>query len=202
MKFKFEPYYIQRIQTATEFPTKEIPTLVDYYTAPRTDELYKKFKESFEILNCLIPLDYMGSSEFEYGAIPNTLRDITNNRKSFSQFKIVVSGIPEDLYCSRLFKFKKATKLYGWCLVEQKLQLKKFIEDECADISNIRLKESTGLQAGCFGKVRRNFNNRDAFEIESSDITGWLCLDNCWFVSTSKDQANGLAYMLGIDVKF
>ena len=209
---EFSPNLIQRVNQPNALPDAGTPNLVEYYSQPYTKELREKHKASIDALVKLLPLDYMGSAEFEFNEIPKTLRAISQQRKDFVYFKAIISGIPssnQPQVDPHLESFRKDILLQGWCYSGQEKELTAFLENQIKDAygdRSIRLKERTMLQEGCFGILewamtkRRTLTKKPKLSIKRlHNICGWLSLDNGWFVGVNNAQVKALATLLGLD---
>jgi hypothetical protein len=167
-------------------------------------KLRDQFKTELQALNKLIPLDYMGAAEYEWGAVAKCLSEICLRRKSMRPFSTMVSGkyelfsfYPEAKKSKALINAKEMSEtLVGWCVNGQEEALRYFLESEAVGDHHCHLKEVTQIQAGCFGRLTHKSD-----QVEKNGITGWLDLMNYWFVSIDPLQAGLLARMLGINLK-
>ena len=217
-----KPYLVQRIRVQRASLPEDlstVPSLKEFYAyaldprATATPEAREKYKVSLDGMNALIPLDYMGSAEFEFGSVGKALSKIAVNADKFQPFQLTVTGQPYDMFPSDRLDVTSTTTLFGWVQEGQRSDLVEFILDEIRDGSKFQLKERSSLQEGCFGQVRTETtkervkaNQKAVFKkksiLEPSSITGWLDLENGWFLSTNKVQASGLAHLLGVKVQF
>ncbi len=200
--------YVQRI----EAPRSQVTTtsnLVEYYQNRNADSR-KKFAEEISQLNSLIPLDYMGSAEFEFGSVGDCLEKISRNRNNFVFFDFNMTGSPESRFPQTKKKLtaEKTVTVFGFCLEEHKFLIQDFFKLECIGsyMSHykggkdlvVSLKESSYIREGLFGKICRVWNSQKRIELLDSKIFGWLDIENLWFVSTIRSQRNDLARLLGV----
>lgn len=121
-------------------------------------------KEAMALLSPLFTFDYMGSAEFEFGAVPETLSKIVEHRKDYVDF---TTGIT--------FKFK------DWKTKETKTGMHDvFIICNKADKDEVVDRISKFAKDECYGKTKDSVNfNRALGEAEYTErLIGWLELDN------------------------
>ena len=116
-------------------------------------------KEAMSILKDIFSFDYMGSSEFEWGAVPAALNFIAEQ----SDLKAVVSGETQGV-------FYICPKSYETGVIAI---IKTLLEDE----HSLRLKEWCGLSD--------RVNHPDEY---NQNKVGWLELDNGFFFFVDKDM--------------
>lgn len=116
-----KPYLIQRIIERQE------------ESIPKTQrDLFKSFDDYFIC-------DYMGSAEFEFGALPNSLKEFTKAKDlSYVKFEKVQNSEGQNLYVIAALGINFAYDYF-------EAYMEKLIFDE------IRLKERSGLQKYVFG---------------------------------------------------
>lgn len=197
----FKPYYIQRLRTPAprgcQSPTYRLPAgtrPLDTYYARRTSDsdvqkkLRVEYAESIEVLNGLLRLDYMGSSEFEWGAFSDALTATVQQAAEMVPVSFEVRGAMEPA----LFEKPKKTKtqvvsLHGWARREHVEPLKVFIQRE-ADYTDQRLKEPTYLRRSCFGRAGET----------KPDIVGWYDIGLYWFLTLDKNLADDVKQLLRV----
>ncbi|MFZ3069052.1 MAG: hypothetical protein WA052_01920 [Microgenomates group bacterium] len=116
-------------------------------------------QEGMDILKDIFSFDYMGSSEFEWGAVPAALNFIAQQ----SSLKTVTSG--------------EIMGVYYICPVSYEEGVKDTIKVLLEDEHTLRLKEGCGLK----DRVK-NLNEWDERNV------GWLELDNGFFFFTDKEM--------------
>lgn len=197
----FKPYLIQRLRAPLaprEFPspTYRLPAgtrPLDTYYARRTSDpeaqkkLRAEYAESIEVLNRLIRLDYMGSSEFEWGAFADALTATVQQAAEMVPVSFEVQGTMEpDLFEKPKKTEAQALSLHGWARREHVEPLKIFIQRE-ADYKDQRLKEPTFLRRSCFGQGGTRGN-----------IVGWYDIDLYWFLTLDKNLADDVKQLLRV----
>ena len=116
-------------------------------------------KEAMSVLKDIFRFDYMGSAEFEWGAVPVALNFIAEQ----SSLKTIVSGETQGVFyiCPQSYET-------GVIAV-----IKALLDDE----HSLRLKEWCGLSD--------RVNHPDEY---NQDKVGWLELDNGFFFFVDKDM--------------
>lgn len=195
-------HLVQRIEAARGYLPDGTPTLVEYYSGERSKERRAEFKPTIELLNCLIPLDYMGSAEFEFGTVPECLQRMSRNRKKAVPFEHIIAGRP---YCfhpeGKDFGDVQTVTLKGWCQKGDEDTVYEFLTAEAhGDVRNkYHLKERSAVQEGAFGLVEwdRSKDKKPNFRLKKGRVCGWLDVENDWFCGTDVRQMNNFAYLLG-----
>ena len=75
-------------------------------------------------LDSILEFDYMGSSEFEWGALPKSLAQIRKQINNYSCFDVVVSGKTITVFCQELHL--SSIEQYLSELAQNKMSLKEF----------------------------------------------------------------------------
>jgi len=129
-------------------------------------------EDAMKLLRPIFSFDYMGSAEFEYGAIPECLKYIAKNIMDYSMHELKVNKLP--------------VYIIGLC--EQAKQ----IDDVIILLSKNKVwcKESTHFDAALGLNKYWKKDNCHTF--------GWLELDNRFFFFTDKNMAYKTADVFGI----
>jgi len=143
-------------------------------------------KEAFALIKDIFRFDYMGSSEYEWGAVPEALRRIYENRGKFISFQFE---------CPWNFKsYDKTdapnsgkTTVYVLCRSDWKDEVEKRITTQAADRYGKKCKENPNVSE-CLSKQSEY----------KQDIGGWLELDNGFFFFSDKDMFTKTASLFGI----
>ena len=130
-------------------------------------------EEAYRALNQIFTFDYMGSSEFEHGAVPKAIGAIA---KGFAEGngvtgQVVIEGVP--VYYLTHKNVEKETI--------------KCIEDLAKDpyITKMRLKEWTAFDDAI---AARNGTMKDARRVPfAMERIGWIELDNCFMFFVDKE---------------
>lgn len=76
----------------------------------------------------ILSFDYMGSSEFEYGALPISIRFIRDNLEAYSFGEIEIKGIMVEYFCADIYR--KAVLIHLLALSKGNYRLKEFCDFE------------------------------------------------------------------------
>lgn len=142
-------------------------------------------KDAMNILQEIFNFDYMGSAEFEIGAVPEALRSMVASIPdlSTSSFEIDQGDIVVEKWESKYFKkpvdgIKKT--VYMLAKKSHHEPAEKYIRKLC-DPTPPRLKEHP---------MFRNtlLEPSDPKEDWRRDVQGWLDINNCLFFFTNKDM--------------
>lgn len=79
-------------------------------------------RETKKGIDSILSFDYMGSSEFERGVIPNALRRIRSDIKRYIYIHVTIKGTPISIFCKK--SQKDDIKQYLTELSENKHRLK------------------------------------------------------------------------------
>ena len=127
-------------------------------------------KESITGIDSLLSFDYMGSSEFEWGALPAALRRICEIAD-----RLEVTPVP----------FKKKKKLFLVCSAHEKLEAIKML-GQVADEKH-RTKEYVGIEAYLKGtEDQRGYRGYSA----------WWDIDHRWFACIDEELAELVIYAI------
>ena len=77
-------------------------------------------------IDSLLDFDYMGSSEFEWGALSKSLKAIRANKENYDYFKFDYDGIDFTVFCEK----GKETEVYNIIveLANDKIRLKEYCD--------------------------------------------------------------------------
>ncbi len=197
MKPYRHPYLIQRIERPRS-PFQLPEGLAAKYQADQS-----RTADERTYINGLIPCDYMGSAEFEFGSVGDTLRNIVAQRGDFRRFEMTLSGTPDNSWHKGFAVQPVTVTLHGFAHKDHVEQAKRDIALFAADQFEGRTKERVCLRE-VFGKVSST-HYRDGkklrapiVELTKSDLTAWLNLENGWMVGTNGRQIECVAELLGI----
>ena len=200
------PYLIQRFEPplgTIKFPAPA--ACINYYlNTPEANQANKSIT-SHQWLTNAARCDYMGSSEFEWGALPKSLREMAELGKagqlitetmeligvSYRRWRDEVPlNTPKEMLAEQIVE--------AWliCPAENVAEIKKYISIFSVKEPDFRTKEFVGMQRGIFGEI---YQNRQTGEPElRRDYSGWYDLDNHWFLTTNQDQFKAIKILLGI----
>lgn len=128
--------------------------------------------EAMKLLRPIFSFDYMGSAEFEFGAIPECFQQIAKNIKQYSAHEIVINKMSIYIICNDSEKE----------LIDERI--KELAKDK------IRCKEWTAFnQALGLNKYSKK---------EDCRTFGWLELDNEFLFFVDKEMAHKTANLFGL----
>lgn len=135
--------------------------------------------EAIDIINNIFDFDYMGSSEFEWGAVPKSFQEISLSKHEYIQNSIDIDvNIPEDVHdYNDPDKTKKRSgfvKLYYYCRSSMENGVIQAIKDMSAgDIGSCSyLRERSQMQHSLKSILNK----------ELEKIVGWLDIKNHYFI--------------------
>lgn len=137
-------------------------------------------KDAANILKRIFTFDYMGSSEFEWGAVPAALQFLAE-QASATKRKWLFWKVNAGLVISGCHK-----KVFYICPKSYEEGVKTIIDTLLLDESTYRLKEYCGL-SGCL-------TNPDSYK----GLVGWLELDNGFFFFIDEEMFNNVKRLFGI----
>lgn len=133
--------------------------------------------QASELLKPIFSFDYMGSAEFEFGAVAKAFQRFAENQKNLVSNKIGVEtrhGI-------------KAT-VYYMCIVDEEEEIKERIRSFAFDEHVLRTKERVMLQEAIDG------NNKHC------QTKGWLEINNGYIFFIDKNMWEQTSNLFGVDI--
>jgi hypothetical protein len=194
------PYLIQRLERPykSEGPLGDISRAFAFGGGLKDGGLSK---EAYALVNKLWRFDYMGASEFEWGAVPAALGAIFEYRKAevLDGFALRLTGpAPEARHKDRLAypecsKTKtKTADLVVLCHKAHRTNVIDTLERLTAEdyVREPRLKESSNAWHATFGQPH-------------VDVIGGLELDNGWIYLSAEatDSVRGLCQLFGVELE-
>lgn len=205
---KVNPYLVQRIFRIESDATEPIGNMVGYYTDSSKQNNVKLTDAERTTFGKFFSLDYMGSAEYEFGAVYKALNAMSKLDLVVTSFKI--KGKPDTFCYVNPETYKKLTtevetEVFVLSRSEDADAVKTYMEIMANDEYSITHKESTYIKRGLFGQVehpqykgtRRLNENKLVSRSGYGDIGAWLDLDNHWMASTSDTQIKFILKMLG-----
>lgn len=181
-----KPWLIQRLQKAMELPEGHLLHGKDNpFTFGGGLRSGGFSKEAMDMFRPIFSFDYMGSAEFEWGAVPKAFQSILLSIEDFAPvtFDIAAKEIHFSKWDERGYKrpekgAKKAVYLYA--KKEHLVPAEAFIRS-LAGKAEPELKESAGFRSAIL-------EPNDDKEDWRSEIKGWLDLDNCLMFFIDKEM--------------
>jgi len=127
-------------------------------------------KREMSGIDSILSFDYMGSEEFEFGALPKSLGDIRGDIGNYVYFDVkIIEGKVVTVFCPSKIKDKMKDVIEG-------LAINKFMLKERCDL-DIWLNDdkNSWYQSDCWWDLENNFffwKKNDAFEKEFKERIG------------------------------
>ncbi len=201
-----EPYLIQRLKKPYEDNGNQLTKIAESFSFGGGLVRGGFSDKAWNIIKKMFSFDYMGSAEFEWGAVPEAFHAIAIKRKDFVSFSKVYKGSPYKTYIIPEGKARRkvidmparTATVYVLCHRDIKDQVDDFLDRlRQGDYGNngIRLKEGTRFLQCLFPEetdswksmVLRKENPNDFF-ITYKDVKGWIDLGNHFMFFTDKDM--------------
>ena len=141
--------------------------------------------EAYNLLKGIWRYDYMGSAEFEFGALPKSLQAITKNIKKYVTGQLEVVG---KFHCYKAGKVieDKAT-VYYFCNEEDEAYVREWIPKFADGVKNTySTKEHIGLAESIC---------KDEYY---TDKVGWHDIENHYLFFTEKEMFNKFCRLMGV----
>jgi hypothetical protein len=165
--------------------------------------------EVSKYLYSVMPTDYMGAAEFEFGALPESYQELAKMVNEGVEFAVAELGItslpvlyhpviqiapiiPDDIGGPQS---RKVWLLAPRTIMDrvQEFVFKYATNDRCRDDN---LKEFPHMQYGIFGTVRTD--DFETFRREGGRFSAWYDLNNHWFLTKSEKQLEVFKAAAGI----
>ena len=194
------PYLIQRLDKPykSDGPLGDISRMFAFGGGLKDGGMSK---EAYELVNKLWRFDYMGASEFEWGAVPAALAAIYEYRKAevLDGFILRLTGPAPEARNEERLRFpdcsktqKKTADLMVLCHKAHRTNVIDTLERLTATdyVNEPRLKESSKAWRATFGQPH-------------VEVIGGLELDNGWiYLSTEAvDSCTGLQQLFGVEIE-
>lgn len=139
-------------------------------------------KEAMGLLNPLMSFDYMGSAEFEWGAVPKAFEKIAENIKNTIAWTIEINKV----------------KVY---VIGDK-ELKEEINNTLEELSNnkLHLKEHSSFDLAIGKGESYDYYKEKDIDYECR-TQGWLELDNGFMFFVSEEMFTGVSKLFGLTLE-
>jgi hypothetical protein len=145
--------------------------------------------EAMGLLRGIFSFDYMGSAEFEFGAVPEALNRIANTKDlAATVVTVPVARVKAD------WRDKSKTKPEGDAAVYILCS-----EADAVEISGRVLDLATGSFDGHLKEQPRLSSSLRPFDEWDGDVCGWLELDNGYFFFTDVEMWQTTAELFGVE---
>lgn len=138
-------------------------------------------KEAMQLLRPLFSFDYMGSAEFEFGAVPKSLSHIVQNRNNYQQVIFEIDYETKDWKTRK--ELKGTREVLVICNVNQIEEIEKRLKTFAKNTFN-------------HTKEMINFDRSLADCQYDIDTIGWLELDNHFLFFKNIETGNKVAELL------
>jgi len=171
-----KPFLIQRLQK----PYKTESSIFKDDNAFSFGCGYKNGGLNPEVMKMLKPIfrfDYMGSAEFEFGALPKAFQKLLLHR---------VNNISSEITCTT--QKGNTAQVYIICKKDDLAEIQSYLQAKANDeyMKNLHTKEHVGLQDVIDDSSRHR------------DVCGWIELDTCFMFFTDKDMFEKTKFLLGV----
>lgn len=144
-------------------------------------------EEAMELLTGAFSFDYMGASEYEWGAVPEALSTMANAKLTASSFDIDLSGVPGGWRDDRPPLEGTAT-IYVLCPADVERDVKDRIYVWSRTDRPDDLRDHPQLNS-----TLRPFKEWDG------DVVGWLELDNGFMFFTDREMWEATCTLFGVE---
>jgi hypothetical protein len=180
-----QSYLIQRLQKPFASERMELQNLFSFGGGLVNGGLSK---EAMVLLSTIFRFDYMGSAEFEFGALPKTLSKIYESRQDYTGFNTKVKWKYKDWSCKKPVHVTGEQTIYVIChkdwQEEVKSRIKLYAMDRYHETKEMILLNSNLWIA----------NSKD----KTPDTVGWLELDNGYFFFIDEEMFGKTCALFGI----
>src|SRR6266542_4989271 len=146
-------------------------------------------KEALSLLDDIFRFDYMGSAEFEWGAVPSALKHIANNIEEYEafSFELALADVAQDWRDKNTSVPEGTAKIYMLCNKNDSSIFMQRVMKWALERYNKELKESTQLAS-----TLRPFNEWDG------EVVGWLELNNGFIFFTDREMWEKTCDLFGV----
>ena len=145
--------------------------------------------EAADMLRSIFRFDYMGASEFEWGAVPEALSKIHNDKKEYKSYELPVSLVKDG----KTYR----ESVYIICKKEWLEEIKKRICAWKDGYANRQPEFFTKEAVNLDQSIHKKYFNGE--EMKESRITkGWLELDNGYFFFIDQEMFNKTKELFGV----
>lgn len=148
-------------------------------------------QEAMKLLKGIVVFDYMGASQFEWGAVPKGLTEVANHAQENALIGFVMllplSEVERTFFEERNEPPEGNGKVWVICRKEDAQEVSRRIRAWAADDHDLRGKNSDDPQWWLQEPTRLNAALRPS-PSWPSDICGWIELDNGFFFFTNESM--------------
>lgn len=142
--------------------------------------------EAMSMLSTIWSYDYMGSAEFELGALPKSFQRIVENISDYTTGSITVNA---KAYSFKMSKdIESQSEVFYVCLKQDEGETIHWIEKFANSKDRHHLKERLGFRENICG-------------LEYADCYGWHDIDNDYLFFTNQDMFDGFCQLFELKSK-
>ena len=167
------PYLIQRLKKPFEIETN-LTKFANAFSFGGGLKNGGLGEEAFNLIKKIWRYDYMGSAEFEWGAVPKSLSRIYSNRLDYTSGEKIVKAYATDYRGAKWKPISKESTVFYICKKADKEQVVDCLAKLATDKNFYRTKEAVCLNTSVCGMT--------------SDIVGWHDLDNDFLFFTDNQM--------------
>lgn len=147
-------------------------------------------KEAMDLTREIWAYDYMGSAEFEWGAVPEALQKLAKSELETGTITIALNDVAKDWRDKSKKAVKGEATIYVLAPVGCLEEIEKRVRAYAADSNDpdYRLKERTNLSS-----TLRPYSEYDGRTV------GWLELDNGYMFFTDEDMFKSTCSLFGVE---
>lgn len=186
---KQRPYLIQRMQKPFTTGNHLLASAFTFGCGFKNGGLSD---DAFKLLSSIWRYDYMGSAEFEFGALPKSFQYIVANIKTYTTGKVDVVGMYDDWNAKdkKDRKISKEAPVYYVCQSQDEQEVRSWIEkmakkDFLKKEDQFHTKEYIGLD--------KTITKQD------TDFIGWHDIDNHYLFFTSEEAFLSFSQLFGFN---
>lgn len=138
---------------------------------------FKDFK-TIEGIDSILSFEYMGSAEFEFGALPTSLKAIIQKLSSL------------EIVCLKQFQRPDGSRLFLICTQDQIQDITDFFQDQSLKHPKAFLKEYTNFYRSL---NQCGWNDNKLTDNDARWLTScWWDIENHWFATFGKKSAENI----------
>lgn len=186
---KNEPYLLQRLKKP--YPVSDNSKLGLIQNAFSFGGGYKNGglnKDLMLLFNQIWSYDYMGSAEFEFGALPESWQRIYQNQKDYVLGSVEVTARKENYRSKKPTTLEKDATVYYLCKSEDEAEVKEWIAKFADQVKDdFHTLEHVGLASCILDESNSPF-----------PVMGWHDLDNDYLFFSRKEMFDKMIEVLQI----
>lgn len=194
-------YLIQRLHKPVSIPSEQdMKTIFDVYKKKAKAEPALR-----EVINNFFRLDYMGSSEYEFGAFRSCMEEFVQKQGKLSWHVLNIKGSPRVRFASDAVAPTQEVKVYVCCEDADLAATHGFFAAASLSLSpEYKLKERAYIQEGLFGakeeimNAQRRSYKPPRFTVSARPYRGWIELEAKFFATPHAAFAQAFGTLLQV----